>query len=139
MNLLFFLTPKSEVAYVEDNDSLRQVLEKMEYHGYTAVPLLSADGRYLGTITEGDLLWEIKNRRSLDMRRAEGVPLTQIPRRTCNEPVRVDTTMEMLIEKALNQNFVPVVDDQNKFIGIITRKSIIEYCYEKLKNLPDSY
>ena len=53
MNLLFFLTPKSEVAYVEESDSLRQVLEKMEYHGYTAVPLLSPDGRYIGTITEG--------------------------------------------------------------------------------------
>ena len=50
-----------------------------------------------------------------------------------------DSDMEDLIQKAMNQNFVPVVDDQNKFIGIITRKSIIEYCYEKLKNLPDSY
>ena len=34
----------------------------------------------------------------------------------------------------MNQNFVPVVDDQKKFIGIVTRKSIMEYCYEKLKN-----
>lgn len=33
----------------------------------------------------------------------------------------------------MNQNFVPVVDDQKKFIGIVTRKSIMEYCYEKLK------
>ena len=55
------------------------------------------------------------------------------------EAVSADSDMEDLIQKAMNQNFVPVVDDQNKFIGIITRKSIIEYCYEKLKNLPDSY
>jgi predicted transcriptional regulator len=29
------------------------------------------------------------------------------------------------------QNFVPVVDDQKNFIGIITRKDIIRYFYEK--------
>ena len=56
MNILFFLTPKKEVAYVEETDTLRQVLEKMEYHGYSAIPLLSEDGRYIGTVTEGDLL-----------------------------------------------------------------------------------
>lgn len=40
--------------------------------------------------------------------------------------------MEELINRAMNQNFVPVVDDQDKFIGIITRKDIIQYFYNKL-------
>ena len=35
--------------------------------------------------------------------------------------------------RAINQNFVPVVDDQGSFIGIITRKSIIKYCYNEMK------
>lgn len=61
MNILFFLTPKSEVAYIHDDESLRQVLEKMEYHKYSAVPIISRQGTYVGTITEGDLLWYIKN------------------------------------------------------------------------------
>ena len=39
--------------------------------------------------------------------------------------------MEDLIGKALNQNFVPVLDDQKCFIGIITRKDIIHYFYKK--------
>ena len=46
--------------------------------------------------------------------------------------------MEDLIKKAMNQNFVPVVDDQNKFIGIITRKSIIEYCFENMKQMEEA-
>ena len=62
MNILFFLTPKDEVAHVDDADTMRQVLEKMEHHGYTAIPLLDGDGRYIGTITEGDLLWFLKDR-----------------------------------------------------------------------------
>ena len=50
-----FLTPKSDVAYIYDNYSLRQVLEKMEYHKYSCIPVIGVDGKYVGTITEGDL------------------------------------------------------------------------------------
>ena len=52
MNILFFLTPKSDVAYIYDNYSLRQVLEKMEYHKYSCVPILNKEGKYVGSITE---------------------------------------------------------------------------------------
>lgn len=39
--------------------------------------------------------------------------------------------MEDMLNRALNQNFVPVVDDRKMFIGIITRKDIIKYYYGK--------
>ena len=60
MNILFFLTPKSDVAYISEDDTLRQALEKMEHHKYSAVPIVSRTGRYVGTLTEGDLLWGMK-------------------------------------------------------------------------------
>ena len=53
MNILFFLKPKSEVAYVHDYGTLRQVLETMEYHKYASIPMLNKSGEYVGTITEG--------------------------------------------------------------------------------------
>ena len=133
MNILFFLTPKSEVAYIYDDQTLRQVLEIMEYHRYTAVPVINKQGKYIGTITEGDMLWGIKNEYNLSLRGAEHMPVTTIPRRSDNRPVSIDATMEDMIDKALNQNFVPVVDDQENFIGIITRRDIIKFCYKKMK------
>ena len=139
MNILFFLNPKSETAYVYDHGTLRQVLETMEYHKYASIPMLNKEGGYGGTITEGDLLWGIKRYTNLNLKEAENIFIQDFPRKADYEAVSADSDMEDLIQKAMNQNFVPVVDDQNKFIGIITRKSIIEYCYEKLKNLPDSY
>ena len=81
MNILFFLTPKSEVAHICEEDTLRQALEKMEFHRYSAVPVLTRGGKYMGTITEGDLLWGIKNRFDLNLKEAESVPVTAIPRR----------------------------------------------------------
>lgn len=125
MNILFFLTPKSEVAYINEDDTLRQALEKMEHHKYSAVPIITKQGKYLGTITEGDLLWGIKNKFDLNLRDAERIRITEIPRRLDNRPVSIDADMEDLLDKILNQNFVPVLDDQKNFIGIITRKDVI--------------
>jgi len=131
MNILFFITPKSEVACIYEDDTLRQALEKMEHHKYSAVPILRRDGTYAGTITEGDLLWGIKNQYNLNLQEAERMPVMTIRRRMDNVPVLAKADMEDLIDKALNQNFVPIVDDRGFFIGIITRKDIIKYYYEK--------
>ena len=89
-------------------------------------------GEYRGTLTEGDLLWAMKNMCYMDMRQAEARRVMEIARRKDNVPVRVTTSMHELVERASNQNFVPVVDDKDAFIGLITRKAIIRYCREKL-------
>ena len=135
MNILFFLKPKSEVAFIYDYCTLRQVLETMEYHKYASIPMLNREGEYVGTITEGDLLWGIKTYQNMDLKRAENIFIQDFPRKADYEAVSADADMEDLLRKAMNQNFVPVVDDQKKFIGIITRKTIIEYCYERMQEM----
>ena len=133
MNILFFLTPKVDVAYIYDTYSLRQVLEKMEYHKYSCIPIINERGKYTGTITEGDLLWGLKNRADLNLKSAEEVPITSFERRTDYTPIRVDSDMEDLLDKAMRQNFVPVVDDQKNFIGIVTRRDIMQYICSSCK------
>ena len=131
-NILFFLTPKAMCAYLYDDYTMRQALEKMESAGYAALPILNRRGEYRGTLTEGDLLWAIKNMCYMDMRQAEAHRIMEIYRRKDNVPVRVTTTMHDLVERATSQNFVPVVDDKDAFIGIITRRAIINYCRDLL-------
>ena len=129
MNILFFLTPKSEVAYIRSDATLRQAIEKMEYHRYTAIPILDMEGRYLGTLTEGDILREIKKDYDLNYHEAEDIQITKVPRRWKMEPVAIDCDIEDLVQASMRQNFVPVVDDQGVFIGIITRRAIIQYAF----------
>ena len=93
MNILFFLTPKSEVAYIYEDYTMRQALEKMEYHRYSSIPIINKDGKYVGTITEGDLLWTIKNELSLDLRAIEDIPITDVKRRKDNRPVSIDANI----------------------------------------------
>ncbi len=131
-NILFFLTPKAMCAFVYDDYTVRQALEKMESAGYAALPILSKRGEYRGTLTEGDLLWALKNMCYMDMRQAEARRIMEINRRRDNIPVRVTTGMHDLVQRASSQNFVPVVDDKDAFIGIVTRSAIVKYCYENM-------
>ena len=131
-NILFFLTPKAMCAFLYDDYTMRQALEKMEAAGYTALPILNKRGEYRGTLTEGDLLWAIKNMCYMDMRQAEAHRIMEIARRRDHLPVRVTTSMQDLVERATNQNFVPGVDDKDTFIGIVTRGNIIKYCRQRL-------
>ena len=104
----------------------------MESAGFAALPILNKRGEYRGTLTEGDLLWGLKNMCYMDMRQAEAHRIMEISRRRDHLPVRVTTSMQDLVERATNQNFVPVVDDKDTFIGIVTRGNIIKYCRQRL-------
>ncbi|MFE4046778.1 CBS domain-containing protein [Priestia sp. YIM B13490] len=134
MNIAFFLIPKREVICIDYHSTLRQALEKMEYHRYTAVPLIDKDGKYVGTLTEGDLLWKMKNTSDLSFENSHKRSLTEIHLNRLNEPIHIDAEIEDIIGRAMEQNFVPVVDDKDIFIGIIRRREIIEYCAKNLLN-----
>ena len=128
MNIAFFLIPKNEVVCLTTKTTMRQALERMERNSYAAVPLVDENGCYAGTITEGDLLWKLKNTPGLDLNGMEKVTLKDIATHAKNKPVRIDSRIVDLLMLASEQNFVPVVDDQGVFIGIVRRREIIEYC-----------
>ncbi len=132
MNVAFFLIPKKNIVFLKENATMRQALERMEYHSYSAVPLINDEGKYVGTITEGDLLWKLKNTPNLTFQNTEDIFLSEVEQHVQNKPVTIDAQMEDLISRAVVQNFVPVVDDQQIFIGIVRRREMIEYCSKLL-------
>ncbi len=131
-NILFFLTPKASCAHLMAEDTLRQALTRMETARYAALPIINRRGEYCGTLTEGDVLWALKNQCDLDMKKAERLHIMNIEHRRDNTPVTVGASMEELVARAGKQNFIPVIDDKNTFIGIVTRRSIIKFCRQAL-------
>lgn len=131
MNIASFLQPKLDVAYLRDNMTLRQGLEKLKRSGYSAIPVIDSEDRYVGVVSEGDFLWNIlANNETLDgitMKRTEYLTVRDIIQNGKIRAVCIDTDMEQLLEQAKNQNFVPVIDDRSIFIGIVTRRDIITY------------
>ena len=133
MKVAFFLIPKNEVVCLNTKTTMRQAMERMERHSFAAVPLVDDQGCYAGTITEGDLLWKLKNTPGLDINGMEKILLKDIATHAQNKPVQIDSRIVDLLVLASEQNFVPVVDDQNIFIGIVRRREIIEYCAELIR------
>lgn len=131
MNVLMLLKPKETVKYIYDTNTLRQGLEKMRAHSYTAIPVISEEGKYVGTVSEGDFLYYLIDMRHSIVHKREHHHVSDIIRREFNPAVRIDVSMDELLNRAVNQNFVPVVDDWGTFIGIVTRQDIIKYFIEK--------
>lgn len=135
MNIAFFLRPKISVAYLYSDYTVRQSLEKMKHYGYTAIPVINREGRYVGTVSEGDFLWYLTdcfgNQEDINMKKLEETPLAKILRTDLYKPMKVTADVDELLTLAMNQNFVPVVDDLGSFIGIVTRRDIIRHLTDK--------
>ena len=133
MNIAYFLTPKGSVAYLYEDCTLRQGLEKLRHHGYSAIPVIRRDGSYVGVVREGDFLWQLmgsSGEEDISLRSLEQLQIRDIVHRD-HPAVSITVSMEELLSSAATQNFVPVVDDRGIFIGIVRRQAIIRYCYEK--------
>ena len=126
MNVISLLTPKTNVAWLYEDWTIRQGLEKLRFHGYTAIPVLAKDGSYVGTVSEGDFLWCLLDQGSGDIQTQEKQPLRRVIRPGFNPAVRIDVALEELVERALRQSFIPVVNDRGAFVGIVTRQNIIK-------------
>ena len=134
MNVAFFLIPKSQVTYLTEGSSFRQGMEKLRRHGFAAIPVISREGKYLGSISEGDFLWNIMSMGSTDPYDLEDAKIDDIISDR-NPAVSVTTPSPALWDQVLDQNFVPVVDDRGMFMGIVTRRSVMAYLMNRKGNV----
>ncbi len=125
MNIPKILTPKAMTAYLSADDTVRQGLEVMRRHGYTAIPVLNDRGEYIGCITEGDFLWHILATGTTSLKHQEQYRIADLVRQDFCPPLGIAADDEEVIEAVLQQNFVPIVDDRGCFCGIVTRRSVI--------------
>ncbi|MCK6546721.1 CBS domain-containing protein [Myxococcota bacterium] len=132
MKIAFFLTPKAEAGWIWDTVTVRQAIEKLENHGFTAVPILTREGHYVATLTEGDVLWFLRHRPKIRFEDLEKIPISEVPIRRSIRAIRIDAEIEQLVSLTLDQSFVPVVDDREVFIGIVRRRTILAHFRDSL-------
>ena len=128
MNIPSLLIPKANVEYLRTKDSIEFALDIFRRNSYSAVPVINSDGIYRGTITEGDFLYYIMDNPDADQKK---VKVRNILREDFYEAVKITASIDKLLIKCLDQNFVPVTDDRDVFVGIVTRKVIFKNIYEE--------
>ena len=134
-NLLKITTLKAATFYLNSNSTVRQALEKFAYHKFLVVPIVDNEGHYVTSLSEGDILRYIYSVNNFDLTKAEKVNILEIERYRPYNPVAVDATMDELYALALTQNFIPVVDDRNIYIGIIKRKDVFIHLKKRVDQL----
>ena len=131
MNLFNFFTPKDETFYLQSNSTVRQALEKFDAHKFSVVSLVDENGKFVGTISQGDILRFIKNVFNFDISKAESIKITEVEKYRPYKAINVESSIDEAIVLALDQNFVPIIDDRGIYIGILKRKTILEYLLVK--------
>ncbi len=130
MDISSFIKPKNQVILVFDDQPIHEAIEIMEKSRFTSIPIINRNGEYVGTLTEGDLLWEIKNTAKFNINKAEKILVGMMHRHRDYESIHIGANIDQLITKASNENFVPVIDDHNQFVGIVTRKTLLDYFFD---------
>lgn len=133
MNLAKIMIPKVSTVFLKENQTVRQGWEIMNRNGYTAIPVLDADGRYTGTVSEGDFLKFVIDAGTLDTQHMEKHRVSELVRKDFCPPLEIQASAEQVIESILNQNFVPIVDSRSALCGILTRRGVIQYLAEKVE------
>lgn len=133
INVFEFLTPKASTYFLSDRNSVRQAREKFDYHKFSVVPILNNKGEYVSSVSEGDILRFIKSNGTLHIDQLNNISILDIPHYRPYVSLKVDATFEEMFGLATSQNFIPVVDDRDKFIGIIKRKDLFLF----LKRISD--
>lgn len=132
-SIISLLTPKKITFFLLDTSTIRQALEKFDAHKFSIVPLVDNEGHYVGTLSEGDVLRFIKNQSNFNLKIAENVLVKDIDHYRPYQAVTVDALISEVFALSLDQNFIPVVDDKNVYIGIIKRKEVIKYLSDKIE------
>ncbi|MBB5182585.1 CBS domain-containing protein [Catenisphaera adipataccumulans] len=134
-NVFFFLQTKETVKFLNANDNIYAGLQKMRMYHYSAMPVINDQGHYLGSVREGDFLWYLvdhPDKREAELRK---LPLRTLVHKNFIKACRTDVDIDQLFQMSLDQNFVPIVDDRNIFIGIVTRRSIIAYLLNQARKI----
>ena len=108
MNIAYFLTPKGSVAYLYEDCTLRQGLEKLRHHGYSAIPVIRRDGSYVGVVREGDFLWQLMGSagdEDISLRSLEQLQIRDIVHRD-HPAVSITVSMEELLSSAATVAFL---------------------------------
>lgn len=126
MTAASLLIPKFSARYLLDTYPLELALKRMKEYGYSAVPVIDKAGRYVSTVSEGDFLWYILENKDLN-----NATLHDIITKEKNPPARITATDDELFDTALEQNFIPIIDDRGYFMGLVTRRKILKHVNDK--------
>ena len=123
--MLDFMIPADNVANVIDQHTLSTGLLILTQSNYTMIPVLSAESKLMGVISMSMIIKAVMTVDAIEMERLDELKVRDV---MLSQPVRVQSNCHLadVLNYLIDQNFVCVVDGDNRFLGIITRKNVMQ-------------
>lgn len=132
-----YLIPADDLAIFIDTHNSDHVMLILVSNGFSRVPVISKDKIFKGTISISDILnYQAKHQLTdweLNQTNIGEMVNTKI------ESISFKSSLTLIMHKLVEYPFLPVVDDENHFIGIITRKSILKAVNSLLHDFTNDY
>ena len=132
-----FLTPAENLAVLIDSHNADHATLLLSQMTYTRVPVVTDEKEFVGTIGLRDILaYQMEQGLS-----QEAMADTDIVHMTKKDVAVVspDYTLTDVLHKLVDESFLPVVDKDGIFQGIITRKSILKAVNALLHDFSKEY
>ena len=123
--MLDFMIPADNVANVIDQHTLSTGLLILTQSNYTMIPVLSAESKLMGVISMSMIIKAVMTVDAIEMERLDELKVRDV---MLSQAVRVQANCHLadVLNYLIDQNFVCVVDEDNRFLGIITRKNVMQ-------------
>ncbi|KKF43500.1 cyclic-di-AMP-binding protein CbpB [Streptococcus uberis] len=132
-----YLIPADDLAIFIDTHNSDHVMLILVSNGFSRVPVISKDKIFKGTISISDILnYQAKHQLTdweLNQTDIGEMVNTKI------ESISFKSSLTLIMHKLVEYPFLPVVDEENHFIGIITRKSILKAVNSLLHDFTNDY
>ena len=132
-----FLTPAANLAVLVDSHNVDHAILLLSQMTYSRVPVVTDQKKFVGTISLTDILSYQMQHEIPD----EEFMTTDIVHMVKKDDLTVgpDFTLTEVLHKLVDESFLPVVDQDNTFQGIITRKSILKAVNALLHSFANEY
>lgn len=118
-----FLTPADRLAVIIDTHNIDHAKLLLSHMTYSRVPVVTEDNRFLGTIGLTEIIQYQSNNELSD--EELNVDVAIVAKRDV-ATVSEDYDVEDVLRKLIDEPFLPVLGENQVFLGIITRKSILK-------------
>ena len=118
-----FLIPMDNVAIFVDTNKLNHAVLVLSKNKYAKIPVVDKDEKFVGIVGLTEIIsFMMENNLSMESL-AEHHVLDVVKEVNTVNP---DYTLEEILHHLVDEPFLPVVAEDNMFIGIITRKELLK-------------
>lgn len=132
------MTPASDVAVLREDDSLLHAILVLSNSGYQTIPVLDKKNRVRGLISISQIVTSCEDVSFFNESKLTGTRVYEVMDQIV--PMLFDDfDLEDVLRLLINHNFVCITHKNGYFLGIVTRKTILERFNNIAHNIEKEY